>query len=146
MRVVSLVLHLHRHGAAVIEASAMHLGQGGRRRGVRVELGEVIRDRTEVFLDDSQDDGCRSRGHSVLQLRQLAHVRVGKEVGTSGNELPELQEPAAQAHRGVVQVASTGLVRPIDAPTRSTPHEPSSAVTSPDLGGGAIDEGTPRGG
>ena len=88
------VLDLHGHGAAVVAHGAMHLGQrGGRGRG-GVEGGErLLRTADVLFHDAAHGGGGRGRD-PVLQPRQLLHVDGRQQVGASGRELTELEEPA----------------------------------------------------
>ena len=86
-------LHFDDHLLAVEEPSAMNLTDGGRREGVRVELGEdLVGVGSQLGTEDLIDSLARLDGNVILQPRELGGDLGRHEVRPSRQELPELDE------------------------------------------------------
>ena len=93
--------HLDDDGNASREPRRMHLGDG--RRGERrlVERLERLLDgRPERALHDDAGLHSRERRHVIEQGRELLGDVLGHEVGTRGQNLPELHEDGAEGFQG----------------------------------------------
>jgi hypothetical protein len=89
--------HLDHHAVAVVQARAVHLADGGGGHRLLIELGETLRDRPQVLLDDGADAVDGHARHLVAQAGQLLGDLLRQDVAAGGDELPGLDHHAAGA-------------------------------------------------
>ncbi len=91
------ILHLHRDVAAVLQLSAMHLAERGRReRGLIEGAKKLLRPTAQLFANLIRDHRIAHRGH--VRLGRLEHVKrfAGQQVVTHREHLDQLQKRAAK--------------------------------------------------